>query len=69
MDAFPDRVQIFSCTVHEFYANAEGNEGVAEFTISAKVVPTGYEYNQHYISLMKSRGRKFTLYRVGVAPG
>jgi hypothetical protein len=63
ISGFPDLVRLKSFEVIECYADPTGREGCVEFMCEAEALPTGKPYNQHYISLIKTKNKKVTLYR------
>lgn len=63
MQGIPNHIRITSHEIIDFYESPNGEEGVIEFTAKGDVVGSELKYEQHYISLIKSKNGKITLYR------
>lgn len=63
MAGFPEKINIERFDVVELHENAAGDAGVLEFTCISTVLATVRPYNQHYVSILKTKDGKLSLYR------
>ncbi len=63
MSGFPEKIKINKFNVIKLMDSPDGDEGFLEFTCEGTVVPTGRPYNMHYVSFLRLRDGKLTLYR------